>query len=189
MRCLFAALLCLASITTPPKLRAQEDAATLELSPNYSYILFDIKSQVSGQPPSQTFNANGATGELVYNPTNLLGLVGTAGGFWATNARTGGAAIPLLAGPRFSFRRRRLFTPFAQVFVGGVVTSSGIATSGWQDHFALAAGGGIDYKISPHFSLRPVQAQYFMTKIPDGLNNRQNNFQISTGVAFLFGHH
>lgn len=188
MRLLFVALFCLASFIAAPKLRAQEEAAKLELSPNYSYILFNIDSRVSGQPPSQTFNANGGTGEVVYNPTNWLGLVGSAGGFWATNGNAYGAAIPYLAGPRFNFRRR-LFTPFAQVLAGGIVTSSGISTSGWQSHFALAAGGGIDYKISPHFSLRPFQAQYFMTKIPDGLNNRQNNFQVTTGIAFLFGNH
>jgi hypothetical protein len=180
-------LLALASVFLAPTLHAQESAAPLELSANYSYIRFNIDSRVAGQPPSQTFNANGGAGDVIYNPTNWLGLVGDAGGFWATNARAYGAAIPLLAGPRFNFRRRP-FTPFVQTLFGGVVTSSGIGTSGWQAHFALAAGGGIDYKLSPHFSLRPLQVQYFMTKVPDGLNNRQNNFQVSTGVSFLFGH-
>jgi hypothetical protein len=37
--------------------------------------------------------------------------------------------------------------------------------------------------------LRPVQAEYLLTKIPDGLNNQQNNFRFSTGIVFRFGQH
>jgi hypothetical protein len=51
----------------------------------------------------------------------------------------------------------------------------------------MTAGGGIDFKVSKHVSVRPVQADYFLTKIPDGLNNRQNNFRFSAGVVFRFG--
>jgi hypothetical protein len=78
-------------------------------------------------------------------------------------------------------------TPFVQVLFGGVATSSGIEQIGWQSHFAMTAGGGIDLKVSKHFSIRPVQAEYFLTRIPDGLNNRQNNFRYSAGVVFRFG--
>jgi hypothetical protein len=49
------------------------------------------------------------------------------------------------------------------------------------------AGGGIDVKISKHFSIRPVQAEYCLAKIPDGLNNRQNNFRSGAGIVFRFG--
>ena len=51
----------------------------------------------------------------------------------------------------------------------------------------MTAGGGIDVKLSKHFSIRPVQAEYFLTKIPDGLDNPQNNFRFSAGIAFRFG--
>jgi len=51
----------------------------------------------------------------------------------------------------------------------------------------MTAGGGIDVKLSKHFSIRPVQAEYFLTKIPDGLNNPQNNFRFSAGIVFRFG--
>jgi hypothetical protein len=67
-----------------------------------------------------------------------------------------------------------------------VATSSGLERLEWQSHFAMTAGGGMDVKISPHFSIRPVQAEYFLTKIPDGLDNRQNNFRFGAGVVFRF---
>jgi hypothetical protein len=51
----------------------------------------------------------------------------------------------------------------------------------------MTAGGGIGVKISKHFSIRPVQAEYFLTKIPDGLNNRQNNFRFGAGIVLRFG--
>jgi hypothetical protein len=53
--------------------------------------------------------------------------------------------------------------------------------------FCNDSGWGIDVKLSKHFSIRPVQAEYFLTKIPDGLNNRQNNFRFSAGIVFRFG--
>jgi hypothetical protein len=102
------------------------------------------------------------------------------------NGNGGGAAIPYLFGPRLSLRHR-MVTPFAQVLVGGVVTSSGIEELGWQNHFAMTAGGGIDFRVSRHLSVRPVQAEYFMTKVPDGLSNRQNNFRYSAGISLLLG--
>lgn len=80
-----------------------------------------------------------------------------------------------------------MITPFAEVLLGGVVTSSGIETIGWQNNFAMTVGGGIDIRVCKHFSIRPFEADYFMTKIPDGLNNRQDNFRYSAGTSLLFG--
>lgn len=175
-------------MSTAPPLWAQEQAAKLELYGGYDYIRFNIKSKVSGQPPSQTFQGNGGGGELVYNVNHWLGVLGDVSGVWATNTSTqsGGAAVPYLIGPRANFRRG-IATPFAQVLLGGVVTSSGIETLGWQNHLAMSAGGGIDLKVSKHFSIRAARAEYLLTKIPDGLHNRQNNFRFSAGIVLRFG--
>jgi len=51
----------------------------------------------------------------------------------------------------------------------------------------MTASGGVDYKISEHFAIRPFQAEYFLTKFTDGGNNRQNNFRSSAGIVFRFG--
>ena len=47
----------------------------------------------------------------------------------------------------------------------------------------MTAGGGVDIKVSRHVSVRPIQVEYFMTKIPDGLNNRQDNLRIGAGIV------
>jgi opacity protein-like surface antigen len=189
MRNTLAVALLFAAISAASALRAQEEATKLALYGSYDYVRFNVNSKVNGQPPSQTFNGNGGGGELEYNVNNWLGVLGDVGGYWATNsARPGvaGAAIPYLFGPRASFRHSKV-APFAQVLLGGVLTSSGIEQIGWQSHFAMTAGGGIDVKVSRHLAIRPVQAEYFLTKIPDGLNNRQDNFRFSAGIVFRFG--
>jgi hypothetical protein len=168
-----------------PALLAQ-DLQRLELYGGYDYVRFNVNANVSGQPPSQTFNGIGGGGDLGYNMNSRFGVFGDLGGYWATNASKQGAAIPYLFGPRVTLRHGKV-TPFVQVLFGGVATSSGIATIGWQSHFAMTAGGGLDVRISRHFSIRAVQADYFLTKIPDGINNRQNNFRVGTGIVFRFG--
>jgi hypothetical protein len=45
----------------------------------------------------------------------------------------------------------------------------GAGATGTENNFAMTAGG-IDFKVSKHVSVRPLQADYFLTKIPDGLN-------------------
>jgi len=180
------AVVSLLAALAAPTLKAQEQPSKVELYGGYDYVRFNINANVSGQPPFQVFNANGGGGELTYNVSRWMGVLGDLGGYWATNATKQGAAIPYLFGPRLNFRHGKV-TPFAQVLLGGVVTSSGIQQIGWQSHFAMTAGGGIDVKLSKHFSLRPVQAEYFQTKIPDGLSNRQNNFRFGAGIVIRFG--
>jgi hypothetical protein len=67
-------------MSTAPALWAQEQASKLELYGGYDYIRFNIKSKVSGQPPSQTFQGNGGGGEFVYNVKNWLGVLGDVSG-------------------------------------------------------------------------------------------------------------
>ena len=181
MRHSLAVVLLVAAIGAAPSLRAQDGPSRIELYGGYGFVRFNINTNVSGQAPSQTYNGNGGGGELVFNASSWFGITGDVQGYWATNT-----ANTTIHGPRINFRHGKV-TPFAQVLLGGVVTSSGIQQEGWQSHFAIATGGGIDVRISRHFSIRPVQAEYFMTKIPDGLNNRQNNFRFGAGIVFRFG--
>lgn len=179
------------AITTTPAMWAQEKdqggEARLELYGGYNYVRFNINASARVlQPPSQTFHANGGGGQLVYNVNHWLGVLGDVSGYWATNGTKAGAAMPDLFGPRANIRRGKV-TSFVQTLFGGILTSSGIATLGWQTHFAMAVGGGVDARVSRHISVRPVEAEYLLTKIPDGLNNRQNNFRFGAGIVFRFG--
>ena len=61
-------------------------------------------------------------------------------------------------------------------------------TANTQNAFAMTAGGGVDYKLFDHFSIRAFQAEYLRTRFGEGtLGTRtQNNLRVSTGFLFRF---
>jgi len=190
MRTSLAVVLLFAAVSAGPALRAQEQPSNLEAYGGYYYARFNVNANVPGIAPSATYNGNGGGAQLEYNANDWLGVVGDLGGFRATSSGSGslaGGVFTYLLGPRANFRRGKV-TLFAQTLFGGVRTTDGIAqSSGTENNFAMTAGGGIDFKVSKRVSVRPAQAEYFLTKIPDGKNDRQNNFRFSAGVVFRFG--
>ena len=186
---LFAFVLLLGLFATARPVKAQEQTSKLEAYGGYYYARFNVNASAAGGAPSETFNGNGGGGQLEYNANNWLGVVGDMAGYGATATTNGalvGGAFTYLFGPRVNFRRGKV-TPFAQTLFGGSLTTDGIGHSGYENNFAMTAGGGIDFKVSRHVSVRPVQAEYFMTKIPDGLNNRQDNLRIGAGIVIRLG--
>jgi opacity protein-like surface antigen len=176
-----------------PLAKAQEEPAKVDLYGGYYYARFNVDANVPGFPSSATYNGNGGGGQLEYNPNNWLGVVGDMAGYGATATTNGalvGGAFTYLFGPRVNFRHHGFsdkVTPFAQTLFGGIWTTKGIGQSASENNFAMTAGGGIDVKVSRHVSVRPVQAEYFMTKIPDGLNNRQDNLRLGAGIVLRLG--
>ena len=171
---------------TVPLTKAQEEPSKIEVYGGYYYARFNINANLAGVPPSQTFNANGGGGQAEYNANGWLGFVGDLAGYGATSTANGtlvGGAFTYLFGPRVNFRHGKVM-PFAQALFGGIATTSGIGVSGDQNNFAMTAGGGIDFKVTRYISVRPVQAEYFMTRLPNGPNNRENNLRIGAGIAF-----
>jgi outer membrane immunogenic protein len=179
----------LALFAAAPPVTAQEQAPKLEVYGGYSYARFNVNASAVGGTASETFNGNGGGGQLEYNANHWLGVVGDLGGYGATATTNGalvGGAFTYLAGPRVNFRHGKV-TPFAQTLFGGIRTTDGIGRSGPENNLAMTAGGGVDFKVSRHVSVRPVQAEYLMTKLPDSLNNRQDNLRVGAGVVFRLG--
>ncbi len=142
--------------------RAQEETPKAELYVGYDYVRLN-----SG---GTAFNFNGGSGQLACNVNNWLGAVGDLGGYYTSNGFHAGI-ISYQFGPRVNLRGHGRVTPFGQVLFGGA-RSIDISP---QNAFAMTVGGGVDFKISEHFAIRPVQAEYFRTNFTDGANNRQNN--------------
>ena len=64
-----------------------------------------------------------------------------------------------------------------------------LVTANSQNAFAMTVGGGIDYRLSEHFSLRPAKVDYLLTRFNEfGSTNTQtqNNLRVSTGILFRF---
>ncbi|HEX7962490.1 MAG TPA: hypothetical protein VF493_21435 [Terriglobales bacterium] len=101
-----------------------------------------------------------------------------------------------LSGPRLSYRRGRV-TPFAHGLVGWARSLDYTKTTynatnltftvPYGNQLGAAAGGGMDYWITPRIALR-TQGDYFLTQ-PDGTLgfHMTNNFRIVGGIVFTFG--
>ena len=88
MRYALAVVFSFIAVTIAPAWAQQDQdrgrASRMELYGGYDYIRFNINASASVlQPPSETFNANGAGGQLVYNLNNSLGILGDLSGYWA----------------------------------------------------------------------------------------------------------
>ncbi len=72
----------------------------------------------------------------------------------------------------------------------GANTEITAQVSATQTAFAMAVGGGLDWKISKRFAFRPVSVDYVLTRFPSfltGNNSNQNSIRASAGFTFLFG--
>jgi hypothetical protein len=169
---ILTALLAISAFAVPA--RAQNETPRIEVYGGYDYV------RVSDLGDS--YNFNGGSGQFAYNPNRWLGIVGDFGGYYTSDGFHAGV-LSYMAGPRVNFRGHGKMTPFAQVLLGAARSVDNSPLNA----FAMTVGGGLDYKISQHFAIRPVQAEYFLTKFSDGASDRQNNFRYGAGVVFQFG--
>ncbi|HET9995517.1 MAG TPA: outer membrane beta-barrel protein [Candidatus Acidoferrum sp.] len=168
---------------------AQESAPKFDVFAGYSYL--QANPAVNGV---NSFHLHGGSASIAYNHNSWLSGVADFGGYNNGNVLGTGASGTLstyLFGPRVSYRRLRLrkITPFGQVLFGVAhANASSFGTAASQNAFAMTAGGGVDYKLSDHFSIRPVQAEYLLTRFGVGTKGTQsqNNVRLSTGFVFRF---
>lgn len=177
-----------------------------ELFLGYSYV----RAMPTMSDGNRLLWLNGGSTSLAFNLNRYLGLVLDFGGMDDSKIRlnngsnalvdSSGTVFTYLGGPRVSFRNRGRLTPFVQALFGaahaGQVTLSGNCMAQGctplpsETDFAMTAGGGLDLRVSHHFALRLVQAEYLMTNFKDinsGKNAMQNDMRLSTGIVFRFG--
>ena len=167
--------------------RAQETAPRFDVFAGYSYV--QANPGVNG---ANSFHLHGGSASVAYNYRSWLSGVADFGGYNNGNIlNTGksGTFSTYLFGPRVSYRHFRRITPFGQVLFGVAhANAAAFGTTGTQNAFAMTAGGGVDYKVFDHFSVRPVQAEYLMTRFGVGTTRTQtqNNVRLSTGFVLRF---
>jgi hypothetical protein len=167
---------------------------------------------------------SGWTGEVQYNVNDWAGIVVDGGGNYGTRVSVSGVTgIPngssytFLVGPVVQ-QAAGNWKPFGHLLFGfnrqntdlvNAVLNPGVVPTNTSDTaFAVAFGGGLDYKVGKHVSLRLAQLDYILTThdystvsnaIINGLatsaiitniptsDTRQNNFRYSGGIVFNFG--
>lgn len=152
------------------------------------YSLFRFNPATSGV---DSFNLHGGSASFAYNAKDWVGLVGDFGGYHNGDILGTGVSATeytYLFGPHVSYRRHERFTPFGQILFGGAhVNGTVFGTSGSDNAFAMALGGGVDARINNRFSVRLGQLEYVMTRFDEGAaGSNQSNLRFSTGVVIHF---
>src|SRR6266849_4510185 len=154
---------------------AQETPAW-ELSGGFSYLAANLNGS--------RFHLNGGYGSVSESLNSWFGGRFEFGAFHGTVSGTNISAQTFTYGPVFSLRRYEKFTPYAHVQFGAIHASQGfLGISSSASKFAMASGGGVDFKINERAAIR-VQADYLMTRF---LNLRQDNLQFSGGLVIRLG--
>jgi outer membrane protein OmpA-like peptidoglycan-associated protein len=140
-----------------------------ELFGGYSFVYFgtDVHGLLPGGiiPVNSLVESNprGAGASITYNFNRWLGLTGDVSGDLSSGESGVEMRIDdaeffnLSAGPKVTFRRRRL-SPFLEVLMGEHRLASELFRSDYEVGFM--AGGGLDLKLNRHFALRLIRADY-----------------------------
>jgi opacity protein-like surface antigen len=167
---------------------AQETAPKFDVFAGYSYVQAN-----PGVIGVDSFHLHGGSANLAYNWKSWLSGVADFGGYTNGNILSSGASgtfSTYLFGPRVSYRHYSRITPFGQVLFGTAhANAAAFGTTGTQNAFAMTAGGGVDYKVYDHFSIRAFQTEYLLTRFREGTiagARTQNNFRVSTGFVVRF---
>jgi opacity protein-like surface antigen len=82
-----------------------------------------------------------------------------------------------------------------QALVGGERFSNGLNPASSsprlltsQNNFAAAFGGGVDFALTNHIAVKPIQVEWLTAQVSNSnLSYAQNNVRYSAGVVFRFG--
>ena len=173
-----------------PRLAAAQNGSLVDAGVGYSYVRTNAAAGDCG-----CFALNGGNGWVAFNFRRSLGIVGEIAVQHASNISGTGTDLTLtsyLAGPRYIWTHAHRFRPFAQFLLGGAHASGTLAPGksglpGSPNAFALIGGGGLDIKLTRHIALRAFEADYYLTRFDNGVNNHQNNPRLGAGVIVRFG--
>jgi len=180
----------------PPALSpspTQSDLLEASIGFNYIYL--------NDQRP-ETKNLYGVDSSLFINATSWLALGAdfmanfgshSEPAFFGSTVDIDSQRYVYVFGPRLTVWRNRKFKVFAEALAGGVHAEadatvrfrfSSASASASDNGFAMALGGGFDWRLTNHLSWRVLQADYLGTGLG---SDWQNNFRASTGIVYSFG--
>ena len=200
---------------TIPKLHSQ-DFPRVELFGGYSYLSFDtsgVRTALDTTAITSRMSLSGWATSANINVNRWIGFEGDVRGHYHGNCEgvsfLNCSDLSLLGGPQVSFRKgpiavfgHGLFgahkfdlsastSSLSSALTAAGITvnkTSGISVAASEVRFGIMAGGGVDYSLGRHASIRLVQFDYFSTHHFDEFSiPRQNNYEISAGIVFTLG--
>lgn len=169
-----------------PLIAQAQEAPKVEIFGGYSYLRAD--------DDDGGIDLHGWNTSTAVNINRWAGIAADFSGHYGETTVAPGVKADLsgylfLVGPRFSYRKHKVLTPFGHILLGAarqyasVRTASGKISSD-DAAFAMAIGGGLDATVHPNVAIRLFQTDYVLTRFGD---DTQHNFRLSTGLVLRLG--
>jgi hypothetical protein len=140
-----------------------------------------------------SFWAQGGSIQVQAKFGDRVGLVADSRGLHTSIINSSAAGLDMVtvtAGPRYTYRLGKV-SLFWQVLAGRAMAfnglfphSSKVATS--ANSLALLGGGGAEMMLSRRLTLRPFEANWMYTHLPNGASNEQSTLLLSAGITYWF---
>ena len=170
-----------------PLVAQAQDAPKAEIFGGYSYLRFNPDDFNDG------LDLHGWNASAAVNFTKYAGIVADFSGHYdEVNFASGKVDLSgylFLVGPRFSYRKNDILTPFGHVLLGAMRAHATAFTPAGKikdndSAFAMAIGGGLDAKVHKNVAIRIFQTDYILTRFDD---DTQHSFRLSTGLVLRLG--
>ena len=151
------------------------DTPRVQVFGGYSYTRFDSPSFGFSNPSG----LNGYTFSPAFNLIRGFGVVAELSGQYGSNVNFRDITV----GPQFLYPKGKAMF-FAHVMFGKARSLVQVGTGEEDTERAVAAGGGMDYDLTPRFAVRVIQVDYIHTTL---FSDKQNNYRFSTGLVYRWG--
>jgi len=188
MKKFFILVACVSLLSFP--LMAQDDSK-VEVFGGYQY-LHTGSITIDGQTiPNSSENWNGWNAAATGYFNKYFGVTGDFSGNYKTISGVSGHVYTYTGGPVVAYREGKI-NPYVHALFGGIrLTGSALGSSASINGFTMAFGGGVDYQVHKHVSVRPIQADWIyyhfgsqtVAGVPIPSFSQSNNVRISTGIV------
>ena len=135
----------------------------------------------------------GGSVELGMNLWHGLGAAASLTGTHAGSIGSDGIPLSILAftiGPRYRWHAGHRLSLYGEGLFGVAhgfdsqfpVTGSTFKSS--SNSFAVQLGAGIDYRLTRHLGIRPLEAAWIHTQFPNTTDDEQNTLRLGAGLVF-----
>jgi opacity protein-like surface antigen len=171
---------------------SRQESTKLDVSLTYSYLHVRASSTTGLGSQSLQGGDLSVSHKVKWPWLRIAGDIGyNTSGYRSSDVigiKVNGHQTSLLFGPRLVLPLGRL-SPYGQALFGVAHANAGeFDTSKGQWAFAWAVGGGLDFRLTHHWALRPIQLEYLRTNFSELESGmlRQDDFRASTGIVFRF---
>ena len=166
--------------------------ATTAPEPHELDLAFTYSPQFSNLVNGSNFWLQGGALDLsaeFYHGLSIVANIATEHASNISSSSVNLTTVTTTFGPRYTWTPKNKLAVFGHGLIGeafgldSVFPSLRSAETDFNT-LALQVGGGIDLRLSKHFGLRAVQADWVRTQFPNSTTNVQNNLRLGAGIVF-----